>query len=538
MAKRSRGVEIAHALKAFAEQHKVPEGSLVGKRIEILPWEMEFFAGAFGDGPGGERIRTAILSMARRNGKTFVIALIVCAALYGPLYRSGARIASHARSRKQARIIFDYCVKLIQTSGFEHLVRIKPSAGEIVGYRYEGMPPPEYVAMSAEASTSVGFGLYLAIGDEVGQIRGPSDPLCENIATSLGSYDDSLEILISTQAPSDQDWFSIQIDAAKDDPHAFVMVHAAPDDADPGDEAAWLQANPSAGHSRSLVDIRRQYERATKAPSLMASFRNLILNQRVSAEAGLFDAATWRACARPIDLEVFRTGRVVGGLDLSLRSDLTALVLLAEDPATEEVHCLPYAWSPSSTILAREMTDRAPYSTWIEQGFLRVMPGHVMRIADLAREVVAEVERYDVERVLYDRWRIEEFLLHVGEIAGGQLDARWDQDESAIFWPCGQGYKDMAPALDALEELVLGGRLRHGGNPLLTMAIANAVVSTDAAGNRKLVKQRSAGRIDPAVALAMAAKALIEGEAPECLGDSVGVAFSSDLAGRKGSGSA
>jgi phage terminase large subunit-like protein len=62
----------------------------------------------------------------------------------------------------------------------------------------------------------------------------------------------------------------------------------------------------------------------------------------------------------------------------------------------------------------------------------------------------------------------------------------------------------MAPALDVLENLLLNGKMRHGGNPVLTMCAANAVATTDAAGNRKLDKAKTTGRIDGMVALAMA----------------------------------
>ena len=76
--------------------------------------------------------------------------------------------------------------------------------------------------------------------------------------------------------------------------------------------------------------------------------------------------------------------------------------------------------------------------------------------------------------------------------------------------PHGQGYKDMSPALDILEADLLNGRLRHGGNPVLTMCAANAVVTRDPAGNRKLDKQKANGRIDGMVALAMAVNCHIE----------------------------
>jgi len=70
--------------------------------------------------------------------------------------------------------------------------------------------------------------------------------------------------------------------------------------------------------------------------------------------------------------------------------------------------------------------------------------------------------------------------------------------------PFGQGFKDMAPAVDKLERLVADRKLRHGGNPVLNMCAANAVAERDPAGNRKLTKSKSVGRIDGLVALAMA----------------------------------
>jgi phage terminase large subunit-like protein len=62
----------------------------------------------------------------------------------------------------------------------------------------------------------------------------------------------------------------------------------------------------------------------------------------------------------------------------------------------------------------------------------------------------------------------------------------------------------MAPAIDALETTLLNEQMAHGGNPVLTMCMANARVERDAAGNRKLNKAKATGRIDGAIALAMA----------------------------------
>jgi phage terminase large subunit-like protein len=68
----------------------------------------------------------------------------------------------------------------------------------------------------------------------------------------------------------------------------------------------------------------------------------------------------------------------------------------------------------------------------------------------------------------------------------------------------GQGYKDMGPAVDVMETLILAGKLRHGGHPVLTWCCSNAVVTVDPSGARKLAKDKSRDRVDGLVALCMA----------------------------------
>ena len=62
----------------------------------------------------------------------------------------------------------------------------------------------------------------------------------------------------------------------------------------------------------------------------------------------------------------------------------------------------------------------------------------------------------------------------------------------------------MAPALDSLEADLLNGRVAHGDHPVLSMCAANAVVTKDPAGSRKLDKSKATGRIDGLQAMAMA----------------------------------
>ena len=76
--------------------------------------------------------------------------------------------------------------------------------------------------------------------------------------------------------------------------------------------------------------------------------------------------------------------------------------------------------------------------------------------------------------------------------------------------PWGQGFKDMAPAIDALESAVVDRKLIHPNNPCLNWNMANAIAVMDPAGGRKLDKDKSAvsdrrrGRARDAHGLALA----------------------------------
>ena len=98
-----------------------------------------------------------------------------------------------------------------------------------------------------------------------------------------------------------------------------------------------------------------------------------------------------------------------------------------------------------------------------------------------------------MQGIAFDRWRMD------------VLKAEFDKIALTLpLVPHGQGFKDMAPALDAVETEFLNGRVSHGMNPVMTMCAAGAVVSRDPAGNRKLDKSKATARIDGMQAMTMA----------------------------------
>ena len=64
-----------------------------------------------------------------------------------------------------------------------------------------------------------------------------------------------------------------------------------------------------------------------------------------------------------------------------------------------------------------------------------------------------------------------------------------------------QGYATLSSPTKQLLELVVGGKIRHGGNPVLRWMADNVIAIRDPAGNVKLDKGRATGRIDGIAAL-------------------------------------
>lgn len=483
MAKNTRG---ERAIRFIEHYCKIPSGAQVGQSLKLMPFQKQFIRDVL-DNPAGTR--RAYLSVGRKNGKTALIACLLLVYLVGPEAKRNAQIISGALSRDQAAIVYDLASKIVaQSPELRSIVREVPSGKKLIGIPMG----TEYKAISAEGKTAHGLSPVLAILDEMGQIRGPQSDFVDAVTTSQGAHEAPLLMVISTQAPNDNDLLSIWLDdaASSQDKRIVSHVYTAPKECELMDKTAWKAANPAVGKFRSLADVQEQAERALRMPSSEATFRNLVLNQRVEMMAPFISKGVWILNSQAPDDAVFYEEPVFVGLDLSAKTDLTAMVVAAY---REKWHVKAYFWTPEKGLRERSKRDRAPYDVWESQGFIRAIPGASIDYEAVAREMMDVLHDCDVQAIAFDRWRFD--LL------------KKELDEIGADWPLvsfGQGFKDMAPAVDALEEMLLNEQIAHGANPVLTMCMANARIEKDASGNRKMNKAKATGRIDGAVALAMA----------------------------------
>jgi phage terminase large subunit-like protein len=291
--------------------------------------------------------------------------------------------------------------------------------------------------------------------------------------------------------------------ASSDDPNTVCHVYKGDDDCDIMDELQWYQANPGLGIFRSLKELRKQMEVAERQPTKESQYRNQFLNQRISADHIAFPPNVWKPCGDPIDLEVFRNNKVYAGLDLSARNDLTAAVLCAEDEDSV-VHVLPFVFCPTSGVEDRARRDRAPYDLWIKQGDMYPIGGKTMDFDQIAETLKHELDVLDifVDEIHFDKWNIDNFKAAC-ERQGAFAGTEW------IGVP--QYFTDMGHRLTSLLSMMLEKRIRHGSHPVLNMSASVAVAKSGREGLSALAKDLSTQRIDPIVALVMAAYPLGDG---------------------------
>jgi phage terminase large subunit-like protein len=340
-------------------------------------------------------------------------------------------------------------------------------------------------------------------------VKGPVSELYDAVETGMGAHEEPLSIIISTQAPTDNDLLSRLIDAAESgaDPKTTCTVFKAPDDADPFSVDVLKACNPAWGDFLNDGEVIRTMEVAKALPSQEASYRNLHLNQRIDVNTPFVSREVWKANGG--DVSEWGNEEVYAGLDLSATADLTAFVPIAWVDGAWQVK--PTFWLPGDGLVEKARTDRVPYDLWAREGHLQTTPGRSIQYEFVAEWVFGFYLAHPRLKIAFDRWGMKH--LHPWLLKAGFTE----EQVAEVFVEFGQGFQSMSPALRDLESALLEQKVRHADHPVLTMCAANAVVTTDPAGGRKLNKAKAAGRIDGLVALTMAFGVAPEvtAEAPE-----------------------
>lgn len=487
------------------------KGAKAGTPFYLERWQQAIIGNLFGwiRSDGTRRYREAFIFVPRKNGKTPMAAGII---LLG-LFEDGepcAEVYGAASEFGQASKVFEHARGMVLRNP-----RLRDRAKICSGQSDRSIQLTEdfstYAVVSSKPGSRHGDNTHLYVIDEVHTL--PDSELIEVFETSTAARRQPLGVLITTSdyerpgspCNAKYDYACKVRDGSRDpskgiqDPAFLPVIYEAARDADWTKESTWKIANPNLGVSVSLDHIRAACKRAQESPASENTFRRLHLNQRTEQAVRWLPMDKWDLCAgEPLNLEDYAGRPCWAGLDLATTRDLTALVLaFPNDDGV--IDLLPIFWIPEVTAAERAKRDnRIQYLEWIREGYIRETPGAETDYDIVRRDINALEEMgIQIEQIAADR-----------KFQGAQLVHQLSSDgfETLAF---GQGFYDMPAPTKRFEELVLSGKLRHGGNPVLRWHASNASVALDEAGNMKPDRKRSSEKIDGIVAAIMAIRGIM-----------------------------
>jgi phage terminase large subunit-like protein len=503
----------ANRICRFVRRLKLWEGRFAGEPFTLAPFQEAIVRRIYGPSApdGGRLVRTACIWIPRGNAKTTLASALALAHFLGPEAEPGGQVIQAAADRENAGIAFKHSWEMVKADP-ALLSRVSPleSRKELKHPKTSSI----LKAISSEAYSKHGLNVSFFLADEV-HAWAPAEArkLFKTVTDSMVKRERPLTVIISTagEGTGGLAWdlweYSHKIARGEiEDPTFAPIIFAAPEDSDWRDEAAWLGPNPAieAGFC-SLEELRIKARRIEHFPAEIADFRRFHLNQWQEGAAQpwialeLYDQATPRAS----DEELIGKPCWIG-VDLSSVEDLTAAVAVfpTDEGGERNYDVVPMFFLPEAGLARKAERDRADYVKWAKAGFLRLTPGNVVDHSAIVEYIVDFAVSHSVQDVAIDRWNSTAVSVRLGE-------------EGFTVSQFGQGFASMAAPVKELKRAVLCGSFRHGGNPILRSCFANVVTERDAAENEKFTKERARGRIDGAVAAAMAiGRALAEDAGP------------------------
>ena len=391
----SKGAAVAEWIESTCV-HSI--GKWAGLPFKLLPWQRDFVLAIFGnvDRAGRRRTRIVYLQIARKNGKTELIAALALYMLVAD-HEAQPQVYLAAFDREQASICYKVAGDMVERSpnlrtyakvyrGTKRIVCTKgPSAGGFLA------------AIACDAAGSHGFNASCVVVDELHTQR--NSELVDVLETSMSAREQPLMIGIST-AGTDREsicyrWYSKarQVQAGLIRDRAFVgRIYELPEATSFEDIAAtdrgghfkrekdlWPLANPSLiGQPDGFIrpdEIRRQVRDALHFPAAQNKVMRLHFDVWTQAESRWFSRHAWDGCGGLGRTDGYFAGRKCwGGMDLASTKDFNALVYVFPWDEGEGFDCVCRFWLPRAAVEKRAAM-RDQLEEWERGGFLNVVPG-------------------------------------------------------------------------------------------------------------------------------------------------------------------
>ena len=478
---------------AFIERFcKHSKGEWAGRGISLELFQKAYIQALFGfvdRETGCRQYRESFFLVARKNGKSTLLAGLALYMLTSD-GEGGAEVYSTATKYAQARLLFDEAHNMIKQSPAlsKHFRKRKNDL-------YYEPAMSKFQPLARNSDTLDGLNASFVIMDELHGVKDRN--LYEVMRQSMAARRQPLLVMITTAGTvrecifDDMYSHAAQVaDGVRADPPVLPMLDELDDRSEWTNPTAWQKANPALGAVKKTDDLKLKVERAKQNRNELSGVLCKEFNVRETVKTAwlAFDEINNE---NTFDLEAFRGAYCIGGVDLSITTDLTCASLLFMKRGDDKKYITQMYWLPADRLQERVQQDKIPYDKWFDRGLLRLCDGNSINYSDVTAWFCETVRKYDLfpAWVYYDSYSARYFVEEM-------------QMQGFNMVRCIQGAKTLSLPMQMLGADLQAHRVIYNNNPVLKWCLTNTGVQTDRNGNIVPIKNQSPKqRIDGTAAL-------------------------------------
>lgn len=471
---------------------KHSKGEWAGQPVRLALFQKAFIQTLFGfidPETGLRRYREAFFLVGRKNGKSTLLAGL---ALYMMIAdnEGGAEVYSTATKYAQARLLFDEAHNMVKQSP-ELSRHIRKRKSDL----YYMPTLSKMQPLSRNSDSLDGLNAHFVIMDELHGVKDRN--LYEVMRQSQSARRQPMLIMITTAGTVRECIFDEMYnyacsvaDGAIIDEHFLPILYELDRRDEWTDPAAWIKANPSLGEVKKLDDLCIKVDRAKANQNELSGVLCKEFNIRETAGGAWlsYDAIN---NTDTFSMEEFRGAYCIGGVDLSITTDLTCASLLFMKRGSDTKYIAQMYWLPTDRLQERVKQDKIPYDKWFEQGRLRLCAGNTINYSDVTAWFMEMVQTYELSPawVYYDSYSARYFVEEMTYQGFNMVR-------------CIQGAKTLSLPMQMMGADLQAHRVNYNNNPILKWCLTNTGVQTDRNGNIVPIKNQSPKqRIDGTAAM-------------------------------------
>lgn len=489
-----------HVIK-FLEMLPDPKTS---KKMELAGFQKFIVGSLYGwqDSEGYKRFTKAYISLSRKNGKTLLVSgLGLYEMLMGDDPVNERLIGLSANSRDQAGIAYDMTYAQLSairrvSPKMKQLTKITPSAKEILNTNDRS----KIKAVSNEAANLEGHQFSYAIIDEYHEAK--DKKIYETLRRGQVLLHNPSLIIISTagtnmNGPMYEEYQYIDkvLDGVSPNDNYFIFCAEQDSEDEVYDPETWIKSNPlmELPELKKLLTKNIQPEVRTALDSGSGLNGILIKNfnmWRAASEESYLDFNDWKKNETDFDIT---NSKVYIGLDLSRADDLTAVSFIHLDETNRQYYITSHSFVGTKGGLQGKIErDLIDYRQLANDGYCTItdLSSGIINTDQVLDYIQDYINRYnlDVQAICYDPYSIHGVL--------AEMERReWYYD----LYEIRQGPQTLSnPNLD-FRLNVINGDIKHHKNPLLDIAVKNAVAK-NVNDSIMIEKKKNREKIDPLMA--------------------------------------